>query len=201
MSDIFVPKQVSINNYKLNYNGNNLNVVRVEINKEEYIKCENSSNKMWANKKKGTWGSGYMNTPDDPFRVERTGRLGELAFCKITQSPVDFSYIEFGDKNDTIFRGNTINIKTQMKLYGVIMVRCEMYARPIILNEDIYVFSYLSKDDRKNKKATVDFLGYLLKTELIKKPKVTKEGRGWTNYECLYSELHPISKLFELPVT
>jgi len=180
-----------------NYNGTGIEAWRVVVEGDDYLRCEQSSHNMWANKKKGLWGKGYKNTSDDPRKVERSGRLGEMAFTNLTGSPIDLSYIEGGDRQDTVFRKKTVNIKVAFALYGVIMVRCEMNGRQLTLHEDMYVFSYLSNDDREKKSATIDFLGCLLKPELLSKPRVSR--KEWVNYECPYSELHPMRQLLSIP--
>ena len=193
----YIPIQVPINTYQINYNGYILDTIQVKIDKEEYEICEKSSHNMWANNKKGKWGLGYKNTVEDPRKVERAGRLGEMAFGKVSGSSVDLSYIKYGDKQDAIFRGKRVNIKTAFDLYGVVMIQCEIngYIKP--LYEDVYVFAYLSADNRNEKRAVINFLGCLLKPEVITKRKVSKHN--WVNYECPYSELHTMNELFSIP--
>lgn len=107
----YIPVQVSPEICQLDNRGTPLSAFRIVVEGEEYNRCEESAKEMWSHKKKGLWGRGYINTPDNPYRVERTGRLGEMAFSKITDSPIDLTYIEGGDKHDTILFGNTINVK------------------------------------------------------------------------------------------
>lgn len=165
----------------------------VFIEGDEYVRCEQSSKNMWANKKTGIWGSGYVNNPDDPRRVERTGRLGEMAVCKVLGTPVDFRYIKGGDKTDTVYNRFRCDVKTQIKLYGKVMVRCMMNGTPIKLDSDIYIFAYIFSDSLSEKKATLYLLGYLPISELITKKKEPKNN--WVNYVCPYNELHDIKKL------
>lgn len=194
----YIATQVPLNLCQISHNGNPIDVARIIVDGEEYKMCECSSTNMWANKKKGKWGGGYKNTKEDPRRVERTGRLGEMAFSKISNTPVDFSYIRGGDKHDTIFRKKSINVKTAMALYGVVMVKCEgKYGNPVTLSSDFYVFCCLNHENRKDKTAIIDFLGYLPLKELITKSKVPKIE--WVNYECPYNELHTIEELLKLP--
>lgn len=191
----YIPVQVPVESYKLPYKNEMLDVVRVIVDKDEYSMCEESSHNMWANEKKGVWGKGYKNTKDDPYKVERAGRLAEMAFCKLSGTGIDFSYIKGGDKKDTIYKGKFVNVKTAFALYGEIMVRYSMNNRILLLHEDVWVFSYIN-DDQKKKIAIVYFLGCLLKFELIQKRKVSKES--WINYQCPYSELHSMNQLLSV---
>jgi hypothetical protein len=151
---------------------------------------------MWANSKCGLWGAGYINTEEDPRRAERVGRLGEMAFCKISNSAMDISYLHGGDETDTIFRNQKINIKASVKLYGVVMVRCEMGGVEIPLKDDYYVFCVVNRDDRIKKVAEIHMLGYLPREEMVSKPKIPK--KSWVNHVCTYHEIYPIKHLLRV---
>jgi hypothetical protein len=195
LNEAYIPKQVVPEVVQIPYKKVNLNTLQVIVDKEEYEMCETSSKNMWANSKKGLWGRGYINTEDDPRRVERVGRLGEMALCKISNTPIDLSYVSGGDKHDTIVKNKSINVKTAIKLYGVVMIRCEMYGRTIPLKSDFYVFCYLSAENKNEKRAILNILGYLPKSELIKKEKISR--REWVNYECPYNELKDVNELIK----
>jgi hypothetical protein len=170
-----------------------MEILRVVVEGEEYQLCEDSSHNMGANKKTGVWGRGFRNTSGDPRKVERTGRLGEMAFGKLTETPIDLSYKRMGDKEDTVYEGKSVNVKTAFALYGEIYVRYSMNNRVLTLHEDVFVFAYLRNEDRNKKIATVDFLGCLLKSEIVTKEKRPREN--WINYVCPYADLHSMKEL------
>src|SRR5260221_9217812 len=88
-------------------------VLKVEVSGSEYDLCEHSSHNMWANTKTGEWGSGLANTEGDPRKVERTGRLGEMALAKLVGIPIDLAYRVYGDDRDaTLLRNIKVNMKT-----------------------------------------------------------------------------------------
>lgn len=174
--------------------------VNVDLFKPEYKLCEESAANMSCSKKTGQYGKGTRNTKEDPLKVERTGRLGEKAFEKLTGLPADFSYREFGDKYDFyVDEDCKIDVKTSMNGQnecGFIFAIDEK-GRKKELTSDVFVFSYMSKDDIENKLATVVFVGYLKKDDLEKIP-ITKSYYGnFYNYKIPYKDLKPIKPLIE----
>jgi len=174
-------------------------VFEVVVEGEEYEKCEAQSTNMWANSKTGEWGSGLMNNKDDPRKTERTGNLGEMAFAKVFNLPVDFSYKRGGDDQDfMLFGKHSLNIKNAARNYGQALVKAVTdTGYPVPPKNDIYVFSYIASEDRENKRATVMLVGYEVKDAIVAREKVPAIKGKHLNYAIPYNELKPISRLFE----
>jgi|694.fasta_scaffold18657_10 hypothetical protein len=174
-------------------------VYKIDIADEEYEICESFSSNMWANKKTGTYGRGLANTKEDPYKVERTGKIGELAFSKVFGLPVDFTYREGGDKYDFIDASNkTIDIKTSMKRpwYDAGLIRATNEGKiPMNLNCDLYVFAYLLLDEKSKKQASVILIGASEKEEIIKREKFPARKGSHLNYEVPYKEMISIRDL------
>ncbi len=91
---------------------------KVDIVGEEYDMCVDFSKNMWANKKKGEWGRGMMNTDADPYKTERTGIIGEMGYAKLENIPVDMMYREGGDDYDFI-RNDKLILRLVIKNLGI----------------------------------------------------------------------------------
>ena len=172
-------------------------VWRVDLCEADIVLARNLSSEMWVNTKKGEWGSGLINTKDDPYRAERIGRMGEIAFSKLTGLPVNISYIKGGDKCDfTLEDGRTVNIKTAAKLYeyraGLIRATTSNLNR-VVLHNDLYIFSYV--DD-----VAVIIVGYQTRGNIeLRQMSEAKKG-SHLNYEIPYSELCSIDDLIEVNI-
>lgn len=174
---------------------------KVCIEADEYNLCVESAQNMWANKKKGSYGKGLANTEDDPYRTERTGKLGEMAFSKLYQLPVDMSYREGGDDQDFVFNGKKINIKTSTKKpwYAAGLVTAGHYRGtefvPLQIKHDYYVFGYLEMEDKKANIASVVFVGGCDKNTLVNR-EIKRAIKGYhMNYQIPYLELTDIDKI------
>ena len=65
-----------------------------------------------------TYGGGIGNSTNDKKRVERTGALGEKAFCKLTGFPMNEDYKANGDDGfDFAISSFSMDIKCQMRYY------------------------------------------------------------------------------------
>ncbi|HOT89505.1 MAG TPA: hypothetical protein PLC59_00370 [Bacteroidales bacterium] len=174
----------------------------VIVKEDEYQFCVWSSENMGANTwksnniKEDKWKRGYINTPNDPRKVERRGRIGELAFCKLTGTAVDFRNISGGDVfGDTIYLGKKTNVKNQSKPYGVGQVRHQTgYGKTLPIRQDLYVFGWTESEDRSRCVATVRFWGASTK-KMIEQSPIVK--RKWVNYEINYESLLPIRNLLK----
>lgn len=187
-------KAKPINHDKTSFNSDGS--VGILIEKDEYLIIEEYASKMWANQKKGEWGRGLVNTPEDPFKVERTGRLGELALAKLLGLSLDLSYIKGGDAQDFIIGDMKYDIKTATKLpvYRAGLIKAYYHSKSRIpLKCDRYVFAYILSDDIINKEAGVVLVGYIDKYNISDVYlKVAKKGSHY-NYEIPYKNLKPIS--------
>ena len=170
--------------------------IRVQVSGEEYEMC---SSPMWASEKTGNYGKGLANTSKDPMRVERTGRLGEMALAKITGLGVDLAYRVRGDKCDFRVGRVKIDVKTSTRCtgYGLIYAQSYWSKRELKLS-DRYVFAYIEDDDPDNLSATVILAGYIKSSTLKDRPTVPGfKGGGHQNYLVYYHECLPISQLLE----
>jgi hypothetical protein len=176
--------------------------ISVKIQDTEYELCDEYSHKRWSNEKTGFYGGGMLNSAEDKHKTERIGLLGEYAFSKLFDIPVDFSYRKFGDDCDFLMGKYKIDVKTESKLHwynsGLIYGMNE-YGKKIYLKSDIYVFSYIEFDNRTNKNAIINIIGFELKRNIEKTDLVPgrKNGSKHFNYEVLYDKLYPISMLYD----
>src|SRR5574337_737239 len=155
--------------------------ISVEVLGHNYDLCQQASSNLWANTKKGRYGSGLINSNKDPRKVERVGLLGEMAFSILSKLPVDFGYKEGGASYDFILKdGRTVDIKTESKLHdyncGLIYAISD-WGKPIMLRADLYVFCYLKEESKDNKKAVINFLGYCTQ-DFVTQCSV-KPGKAW----------------------
>lgn len=167
----------------------------VTVSGENYRACEKSSHNMASNKKKGHYGSGILNTKEDPRKTERVGRLGEMAFSIVYKLPVDFTYIDGGDPYDFIVNGKTINMKTNSRNYGkdavgLVKVRdrkCAPYKTP---KHDLYYVGYLNKEDRLAETAEIAIVGWVGRKYVLGRPEVLGKAKGSVHYnvEIEYKE-------------
>ena len=173
----------------------------IMIEADEYDICVEAAQNMWANKKKGSYGKGLANTEDDPYKSERTGKLGEMAFSKLYQFPVDLTYREGGDDQDFVCNGAKINIKTSTKKpwYASGLVTAGHYRGteyvPLEIKHDYFIFGYIEMEDKKSKKASVVFVGGCPKETLVNREIKRAIKGSHMNYQIPYSELTDIDKI------
>jgi hypothetical protein len=174
--------------------------IAVEIDEYEYNLCKVTSKNYWANRKKGTWGSGLVNTEEDPRRVERTGLLGEMAFAKLFNVLIDLKYREGGDDQDFKIGLNTYNVKCATKNYFEGLVRRTNDEQTIILTlkHDAYVFGFVEGDDRRANWAKVILVG-IAKKDQVANAEIKDAYQGThLNYVVPYSELKSIVTLLKV---
>jgi len=199
---MFFPKVISPVYETIVSNNNILTIIEVLVGGEDYKLCEQSSNNMSVNHKKGEWGLGLSNYENDPRIVERVGRLGEMAFAKIFGLGVDLDYREFGDNYDFIFLNNlTVDIKTAIcrPLYDAGLIRAASSENNLLpLKCAVYFFSYIKNENRNEKRATIHLLGGKKRNDIINMEiKKARKGHHY-NYEILYKDLIPVKKIFEV---
>lgn len=181
-------------------------VYRVGIPPDEYRECVKSSLILNCSTKTGKWGRGYRNTEDDPRHVERAGKLGEVAWSKIFGTSVDMTKLPDGksDEFDTVFLGVTIDVKTSLdRLYDYSVQYIDNHGNDKPLSSEMYVFAFMESEDRTKEVASVVFVGWATRTELLvgrKKVKsVWDEKRKceeqWGNCVVTFKELHPMTEL------
>lgn len=173
--------------------------MKITIKTNDFILCENSSKNMWANTKKGTWGRGLINDSSDPHKVERTGRLGEMAFARSFDLNVNFDYMKFGDQYDFKLNNWKLDVKTAARNYGAGLIKArDASGRNIPLAKDIYVFCYVENENRLAQTANINIVGFELKENILKKELVKARKGNHLNYDISYNQLKDINKLLEI---
>jgi hypothetical protein len=197
---MYFPKKTSPEVKEIKFGDLTKKCFLVKIPNKDYSACVEAASNRWSNKKKGTYGKGLANTSEDPFRVERTGLLGEIAIAKLLGLGVDNEYKEKGDVQDFLWGDTKIDIKTAIKLpeyqAGLIYAR-NQWGKDIPLTKDIYIFNYLEKDDRVLQEAEVIVIGYAINDFIKNLPLV--RARAWNsthlNREVPYQDLQSIEDI------
>lgn len=174
--------------------------VLVKVEDGEYDICEKTSKLWWASSKRGAYGKGLLNTKDDPAKTERTGLLGQMAFAKITNEPVDLEYRHGGDKYDFLISGKyKIDIKCASHDYGKNLIqKTNEYGYPQKIDKHLYVGSFIDREDRSNKTASIVLVGYYLQEEVLRANTARGcKGNGHFNYELQFHRMRPIMKLID----
>jgi hypothetical protein len=178
-----------------------IDCVTVKLTPEEWKVCHDVSSNMWANSKTGHYGKGLINTKEDPYFAERVGKLGEVAFSKISGLPVDTKYKDKGDDFDFITDAGKIDIKTSCKLpsYKKLLVTGATSTRKLYdIKSDIFVSAFLAYEDREARKATIVIVGWCNKDQLMKGGLQKGRAGKHFNYEVHYRNLRPIAELLEM---
>lgn len=202
MSNTYLASQV-VPFFKMHNIGRlNINCVTVKLTPQEWAICNEASANMWSNSKSGSkYNKGLINTEEDPHFAERVGRIGEMAFSKISGLPVDLEYKVKGDDYDFITDYGTIDVKTSCKLpsYKQILVTGATASGKLFdIKSQIFVAAYLAHEDRIAQKATVVIVGWCDKEQLMKGGLQKGRAGKHFNYTVHYRDLQSIAKLLEL---
>lgn len=159
--------------------------VIIKLNRDEKRKAIEYSKNCWSNKKAGAYGSGTQNTKSDPNKIERIGKLAEIAFAKIYNLGVDLSYREYGDNYDFKTDNYSIDVKCSTKIDAL-----RWYIKTTTVKCDLFIFCS-PVDDMEN----IKICGYLLKDDILN-CNIEKSIYGnWDNYIINKYKLKPIDKL------
>lgn len=170
--------------------------VVVEITPSEYRACVASSENQWSNQKKGQYGTGMIRTDFDPYKPNRIGKLGEVAFAKAFGGAVDMGFKRYGDKYDLKVGGKTIDIKTAASKHGSLLVRERTEkGKTIKPTKDLYVAACLLVEDPVRSTATVALLGFCSNEALRAAPLVQGVRGQHMNRQLHYNELQPVDDL------
>lgn len=184
---------------QVNFNCYDDKTINVEINNEEYDICHEYSFKRGCNKKTGNYGKGINNELCDTRKVERTGLLGEMAFSKLFNIPLNLEYFENGDEYDFKLPNNcTIDIKTSMRNYNsglIIAVSENGYKYKLKCN--IYVFAYVKTESREHRNALITFVGIKCRNDIIKMEYSPALKGKHLNYQIPYANLIPMTKFLK----
>lgn len=182
------------------FNGVEKDCVAVDIEGEEYIECEKASNKFWGNSKPGAYGAGLGATQDDPHKPARIGLLGQMAFGKLMNEPVDTEYRRGGDKQDNLIGEYKFDVKCAMTNYNKAFIyHTNEWGKRIPLDKDVYVCAYVESEDRTMKKARIIMVGFVLK-EYVSNCLIQKgpKGNGHKNYVVPFSKVKSIIGLRDI---
>ncbi|MAG37977.1 hypothetical protein CMI45_01150 [Candidatus Pacearchaeota archaeon] len=111
-----------------------------------------SKKELWSkkNNKFYKWGAGLLNAGQIPYKAELIGMLGEVAFSKISDLPVDSEFRMRGNNNDfkakidVSQREVDIEVKTRLRDFGDVYIkRYDENDKIVSLKSDIYVFCHL----------------------------------------------------------
>jgi hypothetical protein len=182
--------------------GKVLNCISAEITGDDYIKCEEFSFLMWANKKeKGFYNNGIAATNNDPELPERTGLLGEAALGYYLGITPNLVYKEKGERTDFRYQDKSVDIKTSIKRHfsDTSLIRIiNDKGQYIPLKSDIYIAAFKQNEDREKKSAEIVLVGGETKTNILLTYPIRSAKRGTHfNYELNYYQLTPIGQIFE----
>ena len=183
-------------------------MIKVIINGDNYKRCVDFANDMWANKKKGLYGSGVGNSKGDPTRVERIGALGEMAIHMETGLPLDFRYVKGGKPYDFILEdGTTIDAKTtQTKDRSYIFYKYPQStdkervfntkSKPVC---DLYIVCQVLKDSLNDNEGIVLIRGYQDKDYVLELPirRSRVSGQMHFNLELDFKTLRGMGEILQ----
>jgi hypothetical protein len=179
------------------FNGKEKECILVKIEGDEYTACDAASRHFFASKKKGEYGKGFLNTLSDPCKTERVGLLGQMAFGKVVDEPVDLMYREGGDDQDNLICERfKVDIKCASRNYGANLIQKKTeFGKEMKNDNHIYVGSFMHSENVKEKIAEITLVGYFMKKDFTDE-KIAPARRGsHINYEFLFEEMHPIKHL------
>ena len=186
------------------FDGTEIDCIIVEISGDEYDACVTASmgGNFWGNSKTGAYGAGLGKTIDDEFKPARTGLLGQMAFGKLSNQPVDLKYRKGGDRFDNKIGRHLIDIKCSMgnKGEGLIQHTNEFGKKnEQALSKDFYIFAYIESEDRIRKKCKIVIVGYATRQDIQEcETKIGYKGNGHLNYVARFGKLRSIVKFLEL---
>ena len=186
--------------------------MKITISGSLYEKCEDSSHNMWVNTKKGKYGSGIINSNNDPRKVERTGRLGECALGSLLNKNVDWEYRVGGDGGVDFKIGEfscdiktaSYNPKSKKRIGRSLIKYIDGKRGKLHLKSEIYVSAEIIFENRDNKVAEIEIHGWCCRSELKNMPTEAgiygyeKNVKGWRNYLLMENRLHRIEDLKQL---
>jgi len=175
---------------KFNFNDVIKECFFVKLDDYDIEKCKKY--RTIISKKPGIYGRGLLNEKESNV-AETTGKLGEVAFGKIFNLPIDFSYSTNGDFGDFELINKKIDIKTARMNYGrtLILARNE-FGYDISMKSDIYVGAYLYGEY-----SSVVIVGWHARKYLYNKPIVPAVRGKHYNREMFYRETQPMKELLE----
>ena len=173
--------------------------VVVMIDGAQYDECCTNAANMASSKKRGAYGGGILNTTGDPLKTERSGQLGEAAFAAWAGVPYVWEYKSNGDGGiDYTIAGKTLDVKTANSDYGAnLIIKDDLDKhREFPLICDAYVCAVITSDDREERAAVVELVGFVTRRSILEHPVIEQSRKGnWMNYRLDHESVSPMSKL------
>ena len=177
------------------------NLLGTHVSGTEYDYAVKAASNMYCSGKQSEWGRGYMNTKEDPQKVERNGRLGEVAFAKFMHCDIQAEYIRGGDDYDFLIEGKKINVKTSFgskDQYRII--KTDDRSIEYKVNCDYYFFLYSEYDNRETRDSLIRIDGFITGNDLRNGKFRVGESLGqrlaW-NWEIPYKALQPFENYYK----
>lgn len=171
--------------------------ISIKISGEKYRECTKSSKNQWCSSKPGDYGKGLGNNKMDPQKIERVSKLAELAVSMLLNTPEpEFGYLHGGDGHvDLTLYGLTIDVKCAMRKGTKNYFKGVDKRGRSTLGSDIYIFCYLSSEDKFLEEALITVVGYMTKEQVLEQGLMVPSG-GWSkekiNYEIRHGAMTPI---------
>jgi len=157
----------------------------VKIFGKRYALCEFAAQRMWSHNKNDKneiqkYNRGLLNSNNDPYLTERTGRLGEMAVCLfLNNDKMDVTYRPFGDRGDLIISKRVLEVKTARHNYGELLVRHISSGGKIVpIKSDLFIAATVEFENKVKKYAMIKLVGWIDFENFIKKAKLKPAKRG-----------------------
>ena len=203
MANTYTP-QIRIPNVKKLFFGHV--VWEVEICGNDYVVAELIASNSWSTKKasqlgNSTYNRGMLNSPDDEQKAERIGALAEIAYASVFKTSVCAETIEGGDAGyDFVTTDGTIDIKafcmlnTISKDWRGLLRATTQSGDGIDLRAEMYAWIGI-KEDRANRKARAQFVGWQRAKRISKMPTrpSPRSDAGHSNHELSCRDLEAMT--------
>jgi hypothetical protein len=128
---------------------------------------------------------------ENEYNRRLVGALGEIGFAGLYNLPVNIGYMGKPPRSDFNMNGCMVDIKTSSKIWGNGQlfvdgrINRDTVDTQTGLDSDLYVMAVLCENSEKHQTATVNFLGWMTKPQLLncvttKKEKGFRYALDWT---------------------
>lgn len=169
----------------------------VKLSEKQYDFCVANSSNMECSNNPGIFGRGLINTIKDPYKVERRGYLGEVAFGVLTNTSTFIGRKKGGDIDDFYINNFKTDIKATTYQGCMLIKSVNENKTPVYLKSDIYVSAYLIEKP-ECRQASVLFVGYATGDYVRSMPDVPAKKGKHLNKEIPWNKLLPMKNLLEL---
>jgi hypothetical protein len=169
----------------------------VKLSEKQYDFCKLNSSNMECSNNKGIFGRGLINTVQDPYKVERRGYLGEVAFGVLTNAPTFIGRKKGGDIDDFYLNNFKTDIKATSYPGSMLIKSVNENQTSVYLKSDIYVSAYLIEVP-EYRRAGVLFVGYATGDFVKNMPDFPAKKGKHQNKEIPWNKLLPMKNLLKL---